>query len=135
MRPINEIIVHCTATKEGQNFDVKDVRRWHLQRKFKDIGYHYLVLLDGTVQKGRPIEQPGAHCTGHNTNSIGVCYVGGLDANGKPADTRTLKQRYALRFLLSELRYKYPQATIHGHRDFAAKDCPCFDATKEYQDL
>lgn len=135
MRQINEIIVHCTATKEGQNFDVKDVRRWHLQRKFKDIGYHYLVLLDGTVQKGRPIEQPGAHCTGHNTNSIGVCYVGGLDANGKPADTRTLKQRYALRFLLSELRHKYPQATIHGHRDFAAKDCPCFDATKEYQDL
>ena len=135
MRPINEIIVHCTATKEGRDFDVKDVRRWHLQRKFKDIGYHYLVLLDGTVQEGRPVEQPGAHCTGHNANSIGVCYVGGLDADGKPADTRTLKQRYALRFLLSELRHKYPQATIHSHRDFAAKDCPCFDATKEYQDL
>ena len=135
MRPINEIIVHCTATKEGRDFDVKDVRRWHLQRKFKDIGYHYLVLLDGTVQEGRPVEQPGAHCTGHNANSIGVCYVGGLDADGKPADTRTLKQRYALRFLLSELRHKYPQATIHSHRDFAAKDCPCFAATKEYQDL
>ena len=135
MRKINEIIVHCTATKAGQHFDVNDVRRWHLQRKFKDIGYHFLVLLDGTVQQGRPIAEAGAHCTGHNTNSIGVCYVGGLDASGNPADTRTPEQRQALCNLLTTLKKQFPTAVIHGHRDFAAKACPSFDATKEYATL
>ena len=96
-RSIDEIIVHCTATKAGQSFDVEDVRRWHLQRNFRDIGYHFLVLLDGTVQQGRTIAEVGAHCAGHNTRSIGVCYVGGLAASGSPADTRTPQQRKALR--------------------------------------
>ncbi|MBQ9297341.1 MAG: N-acetylmuramoyl-L-alanine amidase [Paludibacteraceae bacterium] len=135
MRKINEIIVHCTATKAGQHFDVNDVRSWHLQRKFKDIGYHFLVLLDGTVQQGRPLAEAGAHCTGHNTNSIGVCYVGGLDASGNPADTRTPEQRIALRNLLTTLRRQFQTAVIHGHRDFAAKACPCFNATEEYKFL
>lgn len=135
MRKINEIIVHCTATKAGQHFDVNDVRRWHLQRKFKDIGYHFLILLDGTVQQGRPLAEAGAHCTGHNTNSIGVCYVGGLDASGNPADTRTPEQRIALRNLFTTLRRQFPTAVIHGHRDFAAKACPCFNATEEYKFL
>lgn len=135
MRTINEIIVHCTATKAGQNFTVEDVRRWHLQRKYKDIGYHYLVLLDGTVEKGRSVEEVGAHCVGHNSHSIGVCYVGGLDASGKASDTRTLEQRIALRQLLTDLKAKYPKAVIHGHCDFAAKACPCFNATKEYSNI
>ena len=135
MRKITEIIVHCTATKAGQHFDVNDVRRWHLQRKFKDIGYHFLVLLDGTVQQGRPLAEAGAHCVGHNSHSIGVCYVGGLDTDGRPSDTRTPEQRLALRKLLTQLKQQFPTAVIHGHCDFAAKACPCFNATQEYQDL
>lgn len=135
MRKIDEIIVHCTATKTGKHFDVNDVRRWHWQRNFRDIGYHYLVLLDGTVQQGRPVAEAGAHCTGHNTCSIGVCYVGGIAASGRPADTRTPQQRQALRNLLTDLKRQFPKAIIHGHRDFANKACPCFNATKEYQDL
>ena len=135
MRTIDEIIVHCTATKAGRHFDVNDVRRWHLQRNFRDIGYHYLVLLDGTVQQGRPLAEAGAHCTGHNARSIGVCYVGGLSASGQPADTRTPAQRLALRNLLAGLKRQFSTAVIHGHRDFADKACPCFDATKEYSEL
>lgn len=135
MRKIDEIIVHCTATKAGKHFDVNDVRRWHLQRNFRDIGYHFLVLLDGTVQQGRPVAEVGAHCTRHNTCSIGVCYVGGIAASGRPADTRTPQQRQALRNLLTDLKQQFPKAVIHGHRDFANKACPCFNASKEYQDL
>lgn len=134
-RKINEIIVHCTATRAGRDYSVRDVRRWHLQRGFSDIGYHYLVRLDGTVEPGRPLDRPGAHCLAHNRCSIGVCYVGGLDQAGAPCDTRTAAQRYALIGLLSALKTLYPQATIHGHRDFAAKVCPCFDATAEYASL
>ena len=135
MRKIDEIIVHCTATKAGQRFTVRDVRKWHLERGFNDIGYHFLILLDGMIQEGRPIEKTGAHCKGHNQNSIGVCYVGGLDKDGNPADTRTDEQKEALLWLLKDLKRQYPNATIHSHRDFAKKACPSFDATKEYANL
>jgi N-acetylmuramoyl-L-alanine amidase len=135
MRQINEIIVHCTATKEGKNFKVDDINRWHKQRGWNMIGYHYVVYLDGTIHQGRNEDQIGAHCLKHNTNSIGVVYVGGLDANGKPKDTRTEAQKKGLRKLLTELKHKYPKATIHSHKDFAPKACPSFDATKEYKDI
>lgn len=134
-RSICEIIVHCTATKAGRPFAIEDIRRWHIQRGFRDIGYHYLVLLNGTIQPGRPLAEVGAHCAGHNANSIGVCYVGGLSAKGTPADTRTPEQRQALRLLLTNLCRQFPAAVIRGHRDFAAKSCPCFDATTEYANL
>lgn len=135
MRKINEIIVHCTATFPEQVVTVADVTRWHRQLGWKTIGYHYLVTLAGEIQTGRPIEQAGAHCKGHNSNSIGVCYVGGLDANGRPTDTRTPAQKQALETLLKQLREQFPNAKIHGHRDFAEKACPCFDATTEYAQL
>ena len=135
MRQINEIIVHCTATKEGQNFKVEDINRWHKQRGWNMIGYHYVVYLDGTIHQGRSEDQIGAHCLKHNTNSIGVVYVGGLDANGNPKDTRTEAQKQGLRKLLTELKHKYPKATIHSHKDFAPKACPSFDATHEYKDI
>ena len=125
MRKINEIIVHCAATPEGKNFKAADIDRWHRERKMKCIGYHYVVDLDGTVEPGRPESEIGAHCLGHNQYSIGVCYVGGLAADGKtPKDTRTAAQKEALLALLKKLRAKYPNASIHGHRDFAAKACP-----------
>lgn len=135
-RNIKELIVHCSATPEGKDYSVDTIRQWHLQRGFSDIGYHYVIYRDGSIHRGRDESIIGAHCTGHNTNSIGVCYVGGCASDGKtPKDTRTTEQKQSLVKLLKELKTKYPQASIHGHRDFAAKACPSFDATKEYSSL
>lgn len=97
MRKITEIIVHCTATPYGRETSVEEIDAWHRARGFKSIGYHFVIGLDGRVMTGRNIKEPGAHCKGHNAHSIGICYVGGLDPNGKPADTRTDKQKQALR--------------------------------------
>ncbi len=135
MRKINDIIVHCTATPEGREVTVADIDSWHKAKGWDGIGYHYVVYLDGSVHMGRPEAKTGAHCYGHNAHSIGVCYVGGLDANGKAKDTRTEEQKTGLRELIEELKSAYPKATIHGHRDYAAKECPCFDAAAEYSDL
>lgn len=135
-RNIKELIVHCSATPEGKDYSVDTIRQWHLQRGFSDIGYHYVVYRDGSIHIGRDESIIGAHCTGHNTNSIGVCYIGGIATDGKtPKDTRTTEQKQSLVKLLKELKTKYPQASIHGHRDFANKACPSFDATKEYSSL
>lgn len=132
MRQINDIIVHCSATKEGRDYTVADIDRWHKERGWRGIGYHYVIYRDGSVHAGRPVEQIGAHCTGHNANSIGICYIGGVAADGKtPKDTRTPAQRIALRELVEELRAKYPGATVHGHREFAPKACPSFDVQTE----
>lgn len=133
-RAITEIIVHCTDTPEGREVTVEDVRRWHRQQGWTDIGYHYLVGLDGKVHEGRSVDIAGAHCQGHNSHSIGVAYVGGRAATGKePKDTRTNAQRAALARLLLDLCCIYKGARIYGHRDFAAKACPSFDARKEYR--
>ncbi|MDR1737974.1 MAG: N-acetylmuramoyl-L-alanine amidase [Candidatus Symbiothrix sp.] len=133
MREIKEIIVHCTATPEGRETTIADIDRWHRARGFEGIGYHYVVYLDGTIHAGRPETKIGAHCTGHNAGSIGVCYVGGIDASTlKAKDTRTDAQRKGLKKVIENLRQKYPLARVYGHRDFAAKACPCFDAKKEY---
>jgi len=136
MRTINEIIVHCSATPEGKDFTIADIDRWHRQRGFTKIGYHYVIYRDGTIHVGRNESEVGAHCLGHNQNSIGICYIGGLSSDGKtPKDTRTDAQKKALTTLLQALKKKYPSASIHGHRDFAKKACPSFDATKEYMNL
>lgn len=135
-RKITEIIVHCSATKKGKHYDASDIRVWHKQQGWSDIGYHYVILLDGTVQRGRNVDIAGAHCAGHNANSIGVCYIGGIGIDGRtPEDTRTQQQKDAMQQLLLSLRIEYPQAQIWGHRDFAKKDCPSFDAHREYQYL
>ena len=136
MRRITEIIVHCSATPEGKDFTVADITRWHKARKFVTIGYHYVIYRNGEVHNGRPERQVGAHCTGHNSYSIGICYIGGVAKDGKtPKDTRTSAQKLALERLLKHLKERFPNATIRGHRDFAAKACPSFDATEEYKDL
>lgn len=144
MREINEIIVHCTATPEGRHVDVPTVDYWHKQRGFKrawrgqtyHFGYHFLIGLDGERWTGRPLEIPGAHVRGRNTGTIGVSYVGGVDAQGRPKDTRTPAQKQALVELLQELLHRFPSVTkISGHRDYAAKACPSFDATSEYAGL
>ncbi len=135
-RRINEIIVHCSATREGCDYTVADITKWHKQRGFNDIGYHYVIYRDGSIHNGRDVNLVGAHCTNHNAHSIGVCYIGGCKTDGtSPKDTRTDAQKAALLSLLKDLRKKYPYAKIHGHRDFANKACPSFDATNEYKDI
>lgn len=128
MRNIDKIILHCAATPEGKHFTVEDIRRWHMQGNgWSDIGYHYVIYLDGSVHLGRPLEKIGAHTIGENKNSIGICYIGGVATDGKtPKDTRTSEQRAALITLVKELKVQYPNATIHGHNEFAPKACPSF---------
>ena len=125
-REINEIIIHCSATKEGIDITAHNIDMWHRRRGWKKIGYHYVIDLDGTVEKGRQLWEAGAHCEGHNLQSIGICYIGGLDKLGIPKDTRTPAQKHALRELVKELKLRFPNATIHGHNEFARKACPCF---------
>jgi len=134
MRPINRIIWHCSATPEGRDVGVEEIRRWHVEgRGWSDIGYHFVIELDGKVQTGRPLARMGAHVAGHNRDSIGICYVGGVDAQMKPKDTRTDAQRTALYELTAKLRQRYPGATVHGHNEFANKACPSFDARADWQ--
>ena len=132
MRTISEIIIHCSATPEGKPFTVADIDQWHRQRGFRYIGYHFVIYLDGNVHAGRPIAESGAHCQGHNAHSIGICYVGGLDSLGQPKDTRTPKQKEALKALVRQLKNDYPHAEIHGHNEFSPKACPCFDVQEEF---
>lgn len=131
-RRIDKIILHCSATPEGKDYTVAQIRQWHLARGFSDIGYHFIIYRDGTVHRGRPVAQIGAHTTGQNAHSIGICYIGGNTAdNITPKDTRTEAQRTALIKLVAELKASYPSATVHGHNEFAAKACPSFNVQKE----
>lgn len=137
MRKITLLIVHCSATPEGRNLDFDTCRHDHMHhRGFKDIGYHYYLTRDGTIHPGRTPDTAGAHCRYHNRHSIGICYEGGLDALGRPKDTRTVAQKASLLALLRELKRLYPEALILGHHDLdPRKTCPCFNAAAEYLDL
>ena len=139
MKKVEKIIIHCSATREGDDsINAEVIDRWHKKRGWKGIGYHFLVLIDGSIETGRMINKCGAHTKGLNCSSISICYVGGVesekDSKGKyPAkDTRTPEQKETLLELLHVLRKMYPDAKIHSHRDFAAKAGPRFDATTEY---
>ena len=136
MRKINKIIIHCTATPEGRDVSISDVRRWHVEeRGWRDVGYHFLIQRDGTIDEGRPIEQTGAHTRGHNWDSIGIAYVGGMSKDmTEPKDTRTEEQKDALVDLLCQLKDTYG-GIIYGHRDFSSKACPSFDAKSEYENI
>lgn len=136
MRTITEIIVHCSATPEGKYFDASDIDKWHKQRGWSGIGYHFVVLLDGTIQYGRDLKEVGAHTLGKNKTSIGLTYIGGMDVDMKHAkDTRTDAQKESLILLLKTLKKLHPEAIIYGHRDFSSKACPSFDAKTEYANL
>ena len=135
MRKINKIIIHCSATRECQDISAATIREWHLARGWSDIGYHYVVGIYGNLETGRAEERVGAHVSGHNKNSIGICYVGGCDANMKPKDTRTDEQRNTLDILIKYLMKKYPEATLHGHNEYSSKACPSFDVQLEYSHL
>jgi len=144
-RSISEIIIHCTATPEGREVSIAELTKWHKQRGFSDIGYHYVIGLDGKIRNGRNIDIAGAHCTGHNTHSVGVVYVGGVAADGKTAkDTRTDEQKRSMLALLRRLCKMYPKAKVMGHREFSPdkngngiiepqewiKACPSFEVSE-----
>lgn len=136
MRHIELIVVHCSATRCNQSYSAMQLIRDHADR-FGYTGYHYYITRDGQTYQTRHEQLVGAHAVGHNSHSLGVCYEGGLDKDGHHADTRTTRQKRALLDLLKRLKREYPQAQILGHRDLpnVHKDCPCFDAKTEYQDL
>ena len=134
MRKITEIIIHCTATRPNANCTVESIRRYHKSLGWLDIGYHYVIYQDGSVHSGRPLEDVGAHCPGHNANSIGIAYVGGLDTNGHPSDTRTEAQRIVLLQLVKDLMEEHPIISIHGHNEYVNKACPCFDVRQWLSD-
>ena len=133
MRKINKIIIHCSATPEGKPVTVAQIRDAHVRGNgWNDIGYHFVIELDGSIRTGRPLDCVGAHCYGHNTHSIGICYVGGVATDGHtPKDTRTPAQRRALRSLVADLCRRFPEASVHGHNEFAAKACPSFNVAAD----
>ena len=137
MRRINLIILHCSATKITQDFPVESLEACHKARGFKTIGYHYYITKDGQMHQCRTEDMIEAHARRYNAHSIGICYEGGLDANGNPTDTRTPAQKHALITLLRSLKVDYPDAEILGHCDlpWVKKKCPCFDARSEYKNL
>ena len=143
MRPVNYIIIHCSATESGAGFTVKDIDRWHKEKGWTGVGYHYVITEQGKLEQGRPPESEGAHCLHHNSDSIGICYIGGLRF-GNPFDTRTPAQCAQLEIIVRRLLRQYPDALVCGHRDLSpdldgngkitpgewTKACPCFDVAE-----
>lgn len=147
-RAMNTIVIHCSATKEGKSYNAEDINKWHLARGFKGIGYHFVIKLDGTIELGRPLNKVGAHVANANTGTIGICYIGGLDSNGKPKDTRTPEQKKALVELVDALKSNITTInSVKGHRDYSKdlnkngridpseyiKACPCFEVKDEFK--
>ena len=153
MKRIDAIVIHCSATREGQDVRASDIDKWHKERGFKMIGYNYVIDLDGAIEIGRPLTMDGAHCNlkgfsdeSYNKHSIGICYVGGLDKDGNPKDTRTDAQKLSLHKLVNDLLMEYPIVEVIGHRDASpdlnndgeitknewVKTCPCFDVRSEF---
>ena len=135
MRDIKRVILHCTATKEGVDVDVDRIRKWHLARNFSDIGYHYVIYLDGSINQGRNVFTQGAHTRGENEDSIGIAYVGGLDENGEPKDTMSLYQDISFMRLFEALSVTFGKLDLHGHNEFSNKACPSFDVQLKYKFL
>lgn len=135
---IKYLILHCSATRSNKNYTVEQLLRDHKVRGFHTIGYHFYIRKDGTMTQHRKLLERGAHCYPYNHCSIGICYEGGLNESGAPCDTRTPQQTERIRELLINLHKLFPNAQIVGHRDLPGtkpKDCPCFDARKEFGDI
>ena len=148
MKAPHTIVVHSSATQPIAGIDRVDIRAWHLKQGWRDIGYHFVIPIDGVVQPGRPITETGSHVRGHNANTIGVCLVGGVGKDSKPADNYLPVQKDALFSLIESLRKQFPSIKrIVGHRDLSpdlnkdgkitpnewVKACPCFDVARWYQ--
>lgn len=127
MRKIDKIIIHCSDTYHDMDIGVKEITKWHKAKKFRTIGYHYVIRRDGVLETGRPEKETGAHVKGLNKNSIGVCFVGGKEGHGKQADNFTIPQMQIGRMLMQDFKRDYPGVTFHGHNEFSKKACPVFD--------
>ena len=138
MRDIRRVIIHCSATREGQDISAETIRRWHTSspRNWSDIGYHFVIELDGTIKKGRDIDEKGSHTKGENYDSIGVCYIGELERDGKtPKDTMTEMQDISMLELIKSLRLIFGELSIHGHNEYSSKACPSFQVQEKYEFL
>ena len=137
MREVNRIIIHCSATPESRDIDAAEIKRWHVEeRGWSDIGYHYVIKLNGDIESGRPLDIPGAHVSGHNVDSIGICYVGGIDEDMNPKDTMYKCQEESLRELIYSLRMVWDKhLTIHGHNEYSSKACPGFKVSEKFKDI
>ena len=136
MREIKRVILHCTATKEGQDISLETIRGWHVVGNgWQDVGYHYVILLNGDIALGRNLFTQGSHTRGENEDSIGVAYVGGLDEKGKPKDTMSLYQDIAFMRLFESLSVTFGKLDLHGHNEFSNKACPSFDVQHKYKFL
>ena len=137
MRNIDKLVIHCSATREcDDSVNASVIDRWHKARGWKGCGYHFIVLIDGTIETGRMIDKVGAHVKGMNKSSIGICYIGGLERDAKtPKDTRTPQQKESLLLLIKTLKKIYPEATLHGHNEFSNKACPSFDVQSQYKNI
>ena len=137
MRDIEYIVIHCSATMPSMDVPIERVKKWHLDRGWSDIGYHYYITRDGEIHKGRNLSTIGAHVRGYNKNSIGICYEGGINESGEPEDNRTIAQKKSLLKVVEILKFVFSGAIAQGHRDFpnVKKACPSFDAKSEYKDI
>lgn len=132
-RPIKRIILHCTATEPNHDVTVEMVRRWHMAppRQWRDIGYHYLIRLDGSIERGRPLMEQGAHVKGHNYDTIGIAYAGGVK-DGVPHDTMTMRQVRGLEDLIWSLRLIFGWLPVSGHNEYSNKACPSFRVAEKF---
>ena len=137
MRDIEYIVIHCSANMPSMDVPIERVKKWHLDRGWSDIGYHYYITRDGEIHKGRNLSTIGAHVRGYNKNSIGICYEGGINESGEPEDNRTIAQKKSLLKVVEILKFVFSGAIAQGHRDFpnVKKACPSFDAKSEYKDI
>lgn len=149
MRPVNLIVIHCSATRDGVEYTPAQLEKDHKARGFDYAGYNYYIRRNGEVVTMRPLGMIPAHVKGYNRHSVGICYEGGLDRYGFSADTRTEEQKKSLEILLLQLLTLFPGSRICGHRDLSndldgdgvitpaewIKECPCFNAEEEYNAL
>ena len=137
MRKIDRIVLHCSATPEGKDYSVETIRDWHVNGNgWSDIGYHYVIRLDGSVELGRPIDKAGAHVKGHNKTTVGVCYIGGCDEGMLPKDTMTEDQACAFEEIVNGVRCLFGKdITIHGHNEYSNKACPSFVVQEKFSHL
>jgi len=136
-RDIKLIVIHCADTYARMDIGVKEIKQWHTSapKYWSDIGYHFVIRRDGTLEIGRPLNRNGAHCKGYNKSSIGICYAGGKGDDNKPQDNRTDAQKKTLSALIISLQAEYPSVEVKGHNELANKYCPAYDVQKDMQSL
>lgn len=129
----NKIIIHCSATPPDRNVDAEEIRRWHKNKGWGDIGYHYVITRDGWLEEGRDIDLQGSHVKGENHDSLGICLVGGVDEKGKPQFNFTKKQMECLSGVVGYLKVSYSITRVEGHNKYSSKKCPCFDVGEYFK--